>query len=223
MHNESWLQTVAGVLAAAALSAIALSAPLASALANPTLKTLYAFCAKTECTDGDRAMATLLRDQSGNLFGTASASGGVLDGSGFALFFDSATQKYKFKVIHHFCASGACSDGSDPEAGLIMDVTGNLYGTTATGGAFNDGTIFELIQTQPEKYKLKTLYNFCSQANCADGEIPEARLTYEGAQTGALYDGSSPLYGVAEHGGAGGAGVAYQLKLPTGAKKRKYK
>jgi hypothetical protein len=50
-------------------------------------------------------------------------------------------------VIHDFCSlPPGCADGAVPEAGLIRDATGNLYGTTNSGGANNSGTVFfELV------------------------------------------------------------------------------
>ena len=51
-------------------------------------------------------------------------------------------------MLHSFCADevgGICIDGYQPLAGLIMDKSGHLYGTTQFGGAHDDhGTVFEL-------------------------------------------------------------------------------
>jgi uncharacterized repeat protein (TIGR03803 family) len=49
-------------------------------------------------------------------------------------------------VLHSFCLNTGtnCADGFALLAGLIMDTTGNLYGTTSSGGAHNGGTVFEL-------------------------------------------------------------------------------
>ncbi len=47
-------------------------------------------------------------------------------------------------VLHSF---GNGADGVDPEAGLIFDAAGNLYGTTAGGGTYSGGTVFELTPT----------------------------------------------------------------------------
>jgi uncharacterized repeat protein (TIGR03803 family) len=61
-----------------------------------------------------------------------------------------------------------------------------------------------------KRWSSRALYDFCSAANCADGFGP-ASLTYAGAAMGAPYDGTSPLYGIAEFGGQNGKGVAFQL------------
>jgi uncharacterized repeat protein (TIGR03803 family) len=47
-------------------------------------------------------------------------------------------------VLHGFCSKPGCIDGSSPQAGLIADEKGNLYGTTAFGGASNGGMVFKL-------------------------------------------------------------------------------
>jgi uncharacterized repeat protein (TIGR03803 family) len=48
--------------------------------------------------------------------------------------------------LYSFCARGGshCTDGDDPEAGLIMDKSGSLYGTTESGGTHGCGTVFAL-------------------------------------------------------------------------------
>src|SRR6202012_416974 len=64
----------------------------------------------------------------------------------------------------------------------------------------------------------KVLHKFCSAASCADGENPEyMALTYQGAASGEVYDGTSPLYGTTHLGGSSGFGVAFSL-TPSGAK-----
>ena len=75
-------------------------------------------------------------DSSGNLFGTTVRGGASNDGTVFELAHGSSTITT--------LASFNGTDGAQPEAALIMDSSGNLFGTTATGGAANDGTVFEL-------------------------------------------------------------------------------
>ena len=79
--------------------------------------------------------AGVVRDAEGNLYGTT--GGGGLYGAGVAY---EITVDRKEKILHTFC-SGDCSDGAYPNT-LIMDAKGNLYGTTAAGGANKNGTIF---------------------------------------------------------------------------------
>lgn len=72
-------------------------------------------------------------------------------------------------VLYSFCSQKSfdvdCTDGTEPEAGLIQAKDGNLYGTTNLGGAYGSGTVFQLTPSGT----LTTLHSFCSQSACADG------------------------------------------------------
>ncbi len=89
-------------------------------------------------TDGANPVAPLFMDSSGNLYGTTQAGGASTDGAIFELAKGSSTIT--------LLASFDGANGASPAAGLIMDSTGNLYGTTTKGGASSDGTIFELAK-----------------------------------------------------------------------------
>ncbi len=52
----------------------------------------------------------------------------------------------KQSAIYNFCEAAQCTDGELPLAGLTMDKSGNLYGTTSEGGAGGGGTVFELVR-----------------------------------------------------------------------------
>ncbi len=93
-------------------------------------------------------------DAAGHLYGTT-AGGGAHDGIGtvFELTPNAAKTKWIETVLYSFCAHVVgknCTDGAAPEAGLIMDAAGQLYGTTEEGGAHagpfgaGGGTVFEL-------------------------------------------------------------------------------
>jgi uncharacterized repeat protein (TIGR03803 family) len=89
-------------------------------------------------------------------------------------------------VIHDFCSGSGCLDGSGPYGNLTFDASGNMYGTTAYEGSGGGGTIFELGQS------FSVLYNFCSQANCSDGEVPYAPV---------ILDQAGNLFGTTTTGG----------------------
>jgi uncharacterized repeat protein (TIGR03803 family) len=152
--------------------------------------------------------AGLLRDSSGNLYGV-SLDAGAHHGHG-AIW--ELTAGRSFKALYGFCADhDTCSDGERPGAPLIIDTAGNLYGTTSYGGANGrGGTVFELSPKDRGFWTLHTLYNFCSQANCADGAGPSG-LTYAGAAAGVPYDGVSPLYSTTAGGGTGQQGTVFRL------------
>ena len=76
-------------------------------------------------------------DSSGDLFGTTSQGGPT--GVGTA-----------FEIVHGTTAITALAsfnnvNGAKPQAGLLLDGSGNLYGTASLGGAVNKGTIFEIV------------------------------------------------------------------------------
>jgi len=131
--------------------------------ASAKLQTLYSFCARDHCKDGAQPGA-LLRDASGNIFGTA--GGGAHHGKG--IVFELVGGK-RYRIIHTFCERRNCSDGAAPKGNLIVDTAGNLYGVTQEGGAQNAGTVFKLSPPQSGKaWGITTLYTFCSQNGCAD-------------------------------------------------------
>lgn len=113
------------------------------------------------------------------------------------------------EVLWNFCSKGGsrCTDGAGPRAGLIMDGSRHLYGTTAYGGhgaPDAGGTVFELTPNAARtKWTETVLYRFCvKKVNCIDGKGPGGGL---------IMDGSGRLYGPAG-GGAHGEGVVFELE-----------
>ena len=178
-----------------------------------TYQLLHSFCQGGSCQDAGSPQDGLLRDSDGNLFGAANGGGANGHGAVFELKFNSSTQQYHYLILHNFCAQANCADGAFPDSPLIMDIDGNLYGTTTQGGAANLGIIFKLFH-HSNYYTLHVLHDFCTAPACEDGSIPVSGLTYRGQQTGAPYDGVSPLYGATERtdSAGDGTGVVYQLR-----------
>ena len=105
---------------------------------------LYSFCTNYQnnaCLDGSFPKAGLAFDAAGNLYGTTT-SGGVCNAlSECGVVFElSAAQTvgnpWTETVLYEFCSNDypTCLDGSDPAGHLTFDSSGNLYGTTTTGG-----------------------------------------------------------------------------------------
>jgi uncharacterized repeat protein (TIGR03803 family) len=151
---------------------------------------LYSFCSQSGCTDGQTPYAGLVRDTSGNLYGTT-LNGGT-SGAGTVFQVSAAGQE---TVLHSFCSLNDCADGQLPYAGLVRDSAGNLYGTTYQGGTDLHGTVFELDPTG----KLTVLYSFTGGA---DGGNPWAGL---------LRDSDGNLYGTTYYGGADGFGTVFKI------------
>lgn len=174
--------------------------------------TMSSFCAKLSCADGSSPSADLVMDAAGNLYGTTAAGGTNSSGTIFQLS-RGQDGRWQRKVLHSFCRNGyPCSDGAMPAGKLAIDASGNLYGTTIGGGSngSNGGVAFRLIPGGT-RWTLKLLHTFCSGENCTDGKAPSSGLTYQGAASGAPYDGQSPLYGTTQYGGAQNQGTAFQL------------
>jgi uncharacterized repeat protein (TIGR03803 family) len=103
-----------------------------------TQKLLYSFSGGS---DGAYPLAPLIFDKSGNLYGTTNTGGHHL-GTVFELSLGS-NGVWTEKVLHRFSPSGG--DGVNPNAArLVLDIKGNLYGTTQLGGASNRGVVFEV-------------------------------------------------------------------------------
>jgi uncharacterized repeat protein (TIGR03803 family) len=98
---------------------------------NETL--LHSFGAPT---DGVQPQGALIHDASGNLYGTTYSGGAFGYGTVFKI--DSTGKE---TILYNF--SGG-TDGLGPDSGVVLDAAGNLYGTTLSGGAFGNGTIFKI-------------------------------------------------------------------------------
>lgn len=109
-----------------------------------------------------------------------------------------------FTSLYSFCAQTNCTDGANPDAGLIQAADGNLYGTTLYGGASGSyGTVFRIAFTG----NLTTGHRFCSQSGCADGASPDTALIQAS-------DGN--FYGTTSSGGAYGIYGAIFKIAPSG-------
>ena len=69
------------------------------------------------------------------------------------------------------------TDGWFPKSGLILDQFGNLYGTTPSGGAYEDGEVFELTPGAGGVWTETLLHNFAN--NGTDGWGPNAGLVFD--------------------------------------------
>jgi len=171
--------------------ALAVLVPPGSAHAKG-FSVLYSFTG----SDGAHPTAGLIADGAGNLYSTTFEGGA----DGYGVVFKLAPNGTE-TVLHSFADNG--SDGYFPEAGLIKDKTGNLFGTTVRGGADNDGVVFKLAPNGTET----VLYSFTGGS---DGAEPDAGL---------IMDKKGNLYSTTYEGGSGdctfngttGCGVVFKL------------
>lgn len=158
--------------------------------------TIYTFCSRQQkggnCLDG-AFPANLILGVDGYFYGTTEYGGTFKYGTIFQV-----TPSGQFSTIYNFCSQTNCMDGGGPTS-LFQGTDGNLYGTTASGGASGGGTVF----TQTPKGTLTTLYSFCFTNDCAEGSEPEFLMEAS--------DGN--LYGTTYVGGANSEGTIFQLTL----------
>ncbi|MCU1303856.1 MAG: hypothetical protein JWQ87_4140 [Candidatus Sulfotelmatobacter sp.] len=173
------------------------------------LTTIYNFCSLPNCNDGQFPSGLALGSD-GNFYGTTMFNGARLSfGSVFGI-----TPAGKLIMLRRFCSESHCTDGANPLAGLVQGRNRNFYGTTQAGGANETsclqgcGTVFKITPSG----QLTTLYNFCSQADCFDGEVPMGTLVL--ANNGDLY-GTTEAGGVNSQCPLGGCGTAFKI-TPAG-------
>ena len=159
-----------------------------------TLTTLYNFCPVFRCPDGAHPSGPLVQGFDGNFYGT---SAGVTQGTIFKI-----TPGGTLTNMHNFCSLANCADGNGPW-GLFLARDGSMYGVTLGGGTQLGGTVFRFTPAG----QFKTLYNFCSLTDCADGSSPIGSLVVTATGT---------VYGATEGGGAGSdGGTVFELS-PAG-------
>ncbi len=90
--------------------------------------------------DGADPIAGVVLDAAGNIYGTTGGGGKFSKGTVFELSRPVGKGWYKEKVLLAFNGT----DGNYPEAGLMLDSAGNLYGTASNGGSSAAGVVFEL-------------------------------------------------------------------------------
>ena len=124
-----------------------------------TFKVIHSFCSKKDCTDGSTPYAGLIQASDGNLYGTTFAGGAnetSCNGGCGTLF--KITTAGTLTTLYSFCAESDCTDGSQPQGGLVESTDGILYGTTYYGGTMGLGTVFSFPVLEPVPF-VKILAN----------------------------------------------------------------
>lgn len=158
-------------------------------IASHLLSTLVTF----NGSNGPYPAAGLMADQSGNMYGTSTQGGANNDGTVFKV----AGGTNILSTLLTFDGD----NGSGPEAQLIADSSGNMYGTTGYGGPSNDGTVFKIAAGTNA---LSTLASF----DGSQGQYPSAGL---------ITDKAGNLYGTAFYGGDGGSGTVFEVAAGSNA------
>ena len=176
---------------------------------------LYSFGVSS--IDGVSPVGSLVFDAKGNLYGTTEYGGENYAGdggqNGYGTVFEltpSADGDWTEKVLYSFGSTS--TDGISPAAGLAIDSSGNLYGTTVLGGLYSNrysygGTVFELTLKSGGIWTEQILYNFNPLRSGGDGSFPTANL---------ILDNKGNLYGTTELGGNDDAGTVFELSPASG-------
>jgi uncharacterized repeat protein (TIGR03803 family) len=193
LGKSNWGKRAYAVLMLCAATAIAVPAQ------TPTTLVIF------NGTDGQGVGSdmTLIQGTNGDFYGTTvgGGTGAYFVGccGGGTVF--KITTAGKLTTLYNFCSQPNCADGSGPNARLVQAANGDFYGTTFSGGANYStagGTVFKMTPTG----KLTTLYSFCSQVNCADGDRPMGGL---------VQATNGDFYGTTNQGGnANGAGTVFK-------------
>ncbi len=177
---------------------------------NGALIAIHGF--STQPPDGNTPTGALVQDTStgplsGLLIGTTSQGG--LANSGGTLFAISTSGR-TYNILYDFCSQPGCTDGKTPQAGVLEDSLGNFYGTTASGGAFGFGVVWEYwLNPATGAYQYVKLNDLTS----VTGASPAASLVFGPPDAGGdpPNNGYLPLYGTATTGGAHGGGTVFQV------------
>jgi len=153
---------------------------------------LYAFTGQNG--DGAGASSGLTFDRAGHLFGATDQGGST----GYGTVYELAHSKsgWNESVLYQFSGT---TDGAGPDSGLILDSSGNLYGTTNYGGTSGWGTVFELEHSSTV-WTEKVLYSFVTGEGFPGGDL--------------IFDHSGNLYG--SESAVGCCGAVFELTPKEG-------
>lgn len=143
-------------------------------------------------------------DTSGNLYGTTYFGGeaGLYEGTVFELAHSGG--QWTKSTIHSFNGGNGGSDGESPSAGVTLDHSGNVFGTTNLYGCEDcQGTVFQLTPSQ-SGWTENTIHDFIYGES--DGNEPNG---------GVILDSAGNLYGTTVGGGSGFGGTIFQI-VPSG-------
>ena len=175
-----------------------------------TLTTLVSFSG----INGEVPKGDLIANSAGDLFGTTSDGGaneaGGINGNGTV--FEIAKTAGGYASAPTTLVNFNYEDGTSPVAGLLADASGNLFGTTESGGASDPlivGTVFEIAKTAGGYASTPTtLVRFGAPFNGVVGSMPEGSL---------IADSAGDLFGTTSAGGANEAdGTAFEIAKTAG-------
>ena len=153
------------------------------------------FLASFNLTDGSGPIGGLVTDSAGDLFGDTVGGGANDDG----VVFEIVNTASGYASTPTVLASLVRADGYPQQNGMLLDASGDLFGTASLGGANGDGTVYEIAKTGSGYASTPmVLISF----NWSDGNGPASNL---------IMDASGDLFGTTDAGGANGDGVVFEI------------
>jgi uncharacterized repeat protein (TIGR03803 family) len=146
--------------------------------------------------NGSSPTGQLVQGSDGNFYGVTATGGANGDGVAFKV-----TSTGVFTKLVDFTGNGPSNRGSSPQGNFIQGNDGNFYGTTTTGGANGDGTVFRLTGAGI----LTTLVDFTASGSAADP------YRGSGPAGGLFLSGDGNFYGTTISGGLSGKGTVFRL------------
>ncbi|HEX4140817.1 MAG TPA: choice-of-anchor tandem repeat GloVer-containing protein, partial [Candidatus Methylacidiphilales bacterium] len=153
--------------------------------------------------NGSGPTSGLIADANGDLFGATGEGGAYGDGTVFEIVNTGAAAAPSYASTPVTLVSFNGSNGNEPVGALIADANGDLFGTTVAGGAYGDGTVFEIVNTgaaaAPSYASAPvTLASF----NGTNGSEPVGAL---------IADANGDLFGTTSFGGTYGQGNVFEI------------
>ena len=165
---------------------------------------LYSFCPKRPCVDGWSPFAGVTWGSAGSLYGTTQYGGDsrYCGNTGCGVVYQltpDETGSWKETVLHSFPAFKG--DGLILYSGVVLDKSGNVYGSTYQGGSIDCGVIFKLTPKANGTWEETILHDFTKLS--------------EGCSANTLtFDAKGNLWGTAQGGTGckdGGCGVVFEM------------
>jgi uncharacterized repeat protein (TIGR03803 family) len=165
---------------------------------NGSLAGIHSF----DNNDGAGPCSTLVQGGDGSLYGTAQLGG---TNGGWGTIF-KMTLNGALTALFSF----ANTNGALPNAGLVQDAGGNLYGLTIAGGAYGAGTVFKLAADGT----FTSLYSFTGGddgSNCISARLLDSDVFVAPGSGGLLLASDGNLYGTTVGGGVYGLGTVFRI------------
>ncbi len=180
------------------------AAALLLSSASPALAWDHSVAHVFKGPNGANPVGGVVTGADGNIYGVTRNGGAFGEGTVFMMSPPVAGKvRWSETILHSF--NHATGDGAYPAAGLVQDADGSLYGTTAAGGAQQQGTVFKLTQGKTGGAWSETILHSFGDTS-QDGTYPASQL---------ITGPGGRLFGATFEGGSSGYGTVFELDPPA--------